>query len=181
MDWLIDQKITCLFLVIALRYICYAASHHYSLHSMRSQCDTYECINESMGQNETDESMGQRQTCKKAIDHTDQVSAHESTSALNYGQFREWARIYDLIGSNVFMEEWTGDNTICWAIIPTAGFISCFVSHTESLFLHYYPSGLLQIEEKMEHILPEKFVLQLWIPVLALLVADAVFRSCFCS
>lgn len=89
MDWLIDQKITCLFLVIALRYICYAASHHYSLHSMRSQCDTYECINESMGQNETDESMGQRQTCKKAIDHTDQVSAHESTSALNYGQFRE--------------------------------------------------------------------------------------------
>lgn len=39
-DWLIDQKITCLFLVIALCYICYVASHHYSLHSMKSQCDT---------------------------------------------------------------------------------------------------------------------------------------------
>lgn len=126
-----------------------------------------------------DESMGQHQTCKKAIDHTNCTWEHKS--ALKSAKSKEWVCIYDLIGNNVFVEEWTGDNTNYWAIIPTAGFICFFVSNTETPFLHYYPSGLLQIEEKTEHALPDRFVSQLWILFLPLLVADTVFSSCFCS
>lgn len=63
------------------------------------------------------------------------------------------------------MEEWTGDNkkySNSW-LTETAGFICFFISNTETPFLPYHPSRLLQIEEKVEQVLPERFVWQWWI------------------
>lgn len=43
---------------------------------------------------------------------------------------KEQVCIYDLIGSNIFREEWTGDNTSYWAIIPAGDFLQLFISNT---------------------------------------------------
>lgn len=93
--------------------------------------------------------------------------------------------VSDLIGSNVFMEEWTGDNkkySNSW-LTETAGFICFFISNTETPFLPYHPSRLLQIEETVEQVLPERFVWQWWI-LLQLLtlpfdpVSELSLRTC---
>lgn len=100
MDWLIDQKITCLFfgycIVLHLLY-CIPPLFAAQDSVIQDACEPKKKIN------------GTISDMQNPIDHTNQVSANKHKSALNYGHSKNVC-IYDLIGNNIFMEECTRDN-----------------------------------------------------------------------
>lgn len=169
MDWLIDQKITCLFFWL-LHCVTSVILYSTTICCTR-QCET-RCMWAKKKINGTISDM------QNPIDHTNQVSANKHKSALNYGHSKNVCT-YDLIGNNIFMEECTRDNTNNWAIIPTGDFIHLFISNTEAPFLYYHTSRFLQIEGK-------KMSMYFQIGVF-FAVVDIVFCgwcclwSCFCS